>query len=528
MKVILTTLLLCIVPLGALTAQSRIAQQEQPRGTFYTPKQALQIDTLSWLATNNAAALGLESPKRNGIVSASYNIDEGDYKTAQQAERINAFNLTSYGYVSTKHLHLYGRFSYTQEQQHNRRWSDQTGFLDANPFLTGSDIEGSYTQQLFNSEVTIASKQLFDRLWGGLNIEYTNGDLSRTQDPRSRTQLLDLQLRPSIIFKLNDRNNLGINALYCYTKEKQLKIVSKEENYDRYTYYLMKGVADYSTTSILGFSRRTYSNIYGVNAQYAHTSGIYEWVLSAGWNKRSDTMSEELKYIPGDYTEDEYLAVASMSINNDQHYDQISLSVGSRSGASKTYVQELNTETMPDGIIQSSWKLITSYASYLSSQQASTLTWRHYWLDGETDKDVMMRLHGSISYDQSSFKDLHPASEENFSRVAMSAKWNVRILKKKNLMLYVEPHAATSYSLSDNLILHHATASEENDVIVNNVIMPNHTYHTANRIGGGVNLTLLTNIAGREFMVGAESLFSSSSRLNSHRNHFAIALSMLL
>ena len=523
---IFVLIIVCILPFIQIKAQSDIAKNQYSLGTI-TPERLFYLDSMQWLSTNNAAAIGIERPEKFGIVSAVYQIEEGDFKKAEEAPKNNNLNLRSYGYASTQNLHLFGLFSYSQDAQYQRRWMDETGYLEGNPLLTGSDIPGDYTQQLFNSEVTVASKQLFNLFWSGINLKYTNGDLSRTRDPRSRVQLLDLQLYPSLIFKLSKKNLIGINLFYKYTKEKQLSLVSKEENFDKYTYYLLKGLVDYSTTSILGFSRNTYSNTYGLETQFSHSSSKYDWKFIVGWNKRFDVMNEALKYIPGDYSETKLRAALNLAIRNRKKTDKLKLGYESTNGESKTYIQELNTETGEDGIVRSKWRLITSYPSYLNSQNVITLRWKRYYQDKQ-GRDVRVLLNSELNYHKSKRMNIHPESEELFSHLSALTNCLIRIYNGNTIKFYLEPHLGLAFKLNNSLNIHNSILTGDKTVIIKEIVEPNHSYYTSNKFYSGLDLCFQTRIAKQQFMFNLNSDIATNWTLNTHRYLISLSLSLLL
>ena len=82
-------------------------------------------------------------------------------------------------------------------------------------------------------------------MWTGIGLDYSLGDFSRLQDPRSRTQEIVYTIKPGVAFRFG-KEKIGLNLSYGYSKEKIGSYVSKSKDSKEYLLYLQEGLGVYS------------------------------------------------------------------------------------------------------------------------------------------------------------------------------------------------------------------------------------------------------------------------------------------
>ncbi|MDE7129445.1 MAG: hypothetical protein K2O07_03910, partial [Alistipes sp.] len=373
-------LMLCATSgVKAAVAQSVDSAQEIFRSGIM-PARVVDFAARPWLDSDNPAAIGLVDLPDYGITQTGANRLSGDLHRAQQSGSVTAFGFSSDSYCSLPKIGLYGRFGFTQQWHRNRRWADNFDPSNGNPYLAGSDLAGNYSQQMFDFSVKAASQCLWQRVWFGIGFDYTVGDLSRSDDPRSRVQLADYAVRPGLAVAISSHGKLGISGVYRHRKEKMLKPVAKAENIDKYAYYSMKGLGEYSTSSILFFSRRYTADYLGAQMQYEYSSERFAMLATAQATLRDEDVIGERKEQPGDYASNEYGISLNGVLHDSRSLQRFRLAATMSRGRATEYMQELITQTNAQGMIDTYWQTMLQAVRYRNDSFSIDAAWRYYRL----------------------------------------------------------------------------------------------------------------------------------------------------
>ena len=170
-----------------------------------------QKDYNVWLRTENPVSIGIVTMPDIGRTGFDAKSTYGDFHKAMESGGINSCGFSSSGYKSLKPLNLWGSFRFSQEHHRGRCWSDNINPYNGNPYLTGSSVKGKYSYQVFDFSVKMSSKRLFGFMWAGIGLDYSLGDFSRLQDPRSRTQEIRYSITPGVAFRLG-KETIGLNV----------------------------------------------------------------------------------------------------------------------------------------------------------------------------------------------------------------------------------------------------------------------------------------------------------------------------
>lgn len=93
-----------------------------------------------------------------------------------------------------------------------------------------------------------------------------------------------------------------------------LKLASKAENIDRYTYYELTGNADYTPVGIIGFSRRYARHAGGGQLHYGYEGERWRCLLWGGYAYGVTGILGETGESPGDYRSGRLQAGAALSL----------------------------------------------------------------------------------------------------------------------------------------------------------------------------------------------------------------------
>lgn len=196
--------------------------------------------TQLWHNTNNAAGLSLDDSSNRGFASIGFNHRGGDYHRVQEGGAMNNMQFFTERYQRLgRYLYSYGKVDFNLGRTKDRSFADQYRPYNSNPYQSGSAIAGSYDHQDFDMVASVGTTA-FSGWRFGLQLNYQLGDLSRLRDPRSRSQLLDYRLTPSVSYTMGG-HTLGLSGYYDRRKEKMGPLVTVQSD-ATLTYYLFSGM----------------------------------------------------------------------------------------------------------------------------------------------------------------------------------------------------------------------------------------------------------------------------------------------
>ena len=153
-----------------------------------------------WRQTDNAAGLSLDSAANRGVAYFDLQHREGDYRRVQEGGQKNQLEFFTERYQRISSILVgYGSFRFDMDRTKDRAWCDVMRPYNSNPYFSGSSISGKYDTQQFDLTAAVGTIQMLG-FTGGLRLDYKVSDLSRLRDPRSRSELLDYKLTPSLTY----------------------------------------------------------------------------------------------------------------------------------------------------------------------------------------------------------------------------------------------------------------------------------------------------------------------------------------
>lgn len=431
---------------------------------------ALLSDSYDWLQSSNPASIGVQRIPDVGVTRLMAQRLGGDNRLAQQSGSISSLGFQSGSYRSLERINLYGDFHFTQEWHRNRRWVDNFDSFNDNPYQVGGDIPGSYSRQRFDFSVMIASHPLWNRVVFGAAADYMVGDFSRNNDARSRAQKADYNLRLGAGIKLSSRSTIGVNGLYRRDKEKMMKLVAKAENSDKYTYYLYKGMGEYSTTGITFFNRRTMGDYYGGAVQYGYSSGSFSLVAEGQYTARADEIIGEQNSSPGDYSSDRLHANVKGSLRGQGGLHSINLTCDHVSGCANSFLQKSITVTNDKGMIDSYWQTLLSAVAYKNTRTDAGIQWRYYALSGE---DYRWFVGADAAVEQLSNRYILPHSSLSYTSALACAEAGAVIVDRSKWSLDFTANGGYLFNVASALDENAELAADKLTVVNTNILEPN-------------------------------------------------------
>lgn len=299
--------------LSILLVSSFFNVMAQEKNIVTRERYKLMDETQPWRLTQNAAGMSLDIEKfdstaNRGIAYFDYSHQDGDYHRVQEGDMVNQLRFFTERYQQIgKYLYGYGSFDFNMGRTQNRAWSDVLRTYNSNPYISGSSVFGKYDHQNISLHAKLSSIQLGHFNYG-VALDYQVGDLSRLRDPRSRVNLADYRITPSIVYSFAPdpkgmKSGLGLAAHYDRRKEKipGMTTVQTDPNL---MYYVMTGLENASGNigGYNGYMREYVNHEFGGEASLYWQKvekGLDNTVVTYSFDRGKENVYGTNKYQPG-------------------------------------------------------------------------------------------------------------------------------------------------------------------------------------------------------------------------------------
>lgn len=338
--------------LGFIAAEVRAQEGE------YRYADAAQL----WRTTDNAAGLWLDSTCNRGYAQFDLMHRDGNYRRVQEESQLNQLTFDTERYQRIGNfLTGYGSMRFDMNHAKDRSWSDVMRPYNSNPFIPGSNIGGKYDLQAFDLTAAIGSRPL----WGvttGLRLDYKVADLSRLRDPRSRSELLDYKLTPSLTYNTGS-HTFGLDGSYSRRKEK-IPNIQTVQNDPNIAYYLLSGMetATGSTGGYKGFGREWVEHRFAANLAYNYRNGQLNSLTTLGVERGSEDVLEDEKHEPGHFTSYNYHLASKNRVKDARVLHQIDLNMSYEQAYADEYKQQrVQTKDALTGLTSYHYETLIEY-----------------------------------------------------------------------------------------------------------------------------------------------------------------------
>ena len=230
-----------------------------------------------WFNTNNAAGLGITPLNDYSEASAKYVFDKGEYKLQQQGKTENDVQFNSNGALRLGGVSLWGNFTFSNITTKDSRFNTmQFQPLRDMPYYVADSVSSGWKKQLYDLSLKAATPMYWNRLGLGCELDYTSATGAKQNDPRSTAYYYSISARPGLVFKINDKNHIGINGLYENMFERTIPTNSNSQLSQ--PVYIMRGLGNYGPGVVGGLGGITTfyykSDKVGGAVQYGYHSNI--------------------------------------------------------------------------------------------------------------------------------------------------------------------------------------------------------------------------------------------------------------
>ena len=426
------------------------------------------------LRSSNPAGWGVLPPMNAGSTNVAGSVTGGGFRRAMDSRSIYSYGVSSKGNRKVGDLILNGTFDYREEQHEGRCWGDVADPYSGNPYIVGGDVPGSYHRQAFDFSAGLATFR-GEHFKFGAAAGYKVGDFSRSNDPRTRSQMADYGLEAGLVWNngptyRSGSSKLGATLSWYHHKEKMEKPVAKGSPLDAFKYYDYRGLADYVPVGLLLFSRRYIANTFAAGVQYWGFYSHSNLYTALHFSHKGEDVVGNTGETPGDWTEDRIDFSSAFASRFGIFNLEMSLSSGSALRTLQQQVSELNEE----GMAQMYWKTLMSNVYYKALGKSVSLSWQTHDYRPWKARATWEGMDRTI---------LLPLSEESTGRLSLNVGRDGLNLGK-NLFyggyLGIFLPAGNSISLDPSL--------DSTPVIRDNVVLPDHAFMSSRALTTGASL----------------------------------------
>ena len=441
--------------------------------------------TQLWHNTSNAAGLSLDDSPNRGFASIGFNHRGGDYHRVQEGGAMNNMQFFTERYQRLgRYLYSYGKVDFNLGRTKDRAFADQYRPYNSNPYQSGSAIAGSYDHQDFDMVASVGTTD-FSGWRFGLQLNYQLGDLSRLRDPRSRSQLLDYRLTPSVSYTLGG-HTLGLSGYYDRRKEKMGPLVTVQSD-ATLTYYLFSGM-EYATGTIGGYSsfnREWVNHQVGAAMDYGYRSDSFHTLNSFGISRGEEYAYGTYKYEPGRYFTYLYNVQSQNRLLTGSVLHQVDVRMDWQQGYADEYRQQLIIKNDPQ--IGTTSYTYEKQLEFRKRYQVRTFDcafrYRANFLNDAPSRLLQQStasLKGytgfSIDTHRASNRHLLPLSSSDFSRINFQLENGISLFKQ-----HLTADMTLGYSVSTRADLQLA---DDSSVLAQRVLLKDLPYYDANLLHG--------------------------------------------
>ncbi len=438
-----------------------------------------------WRLTGNAAALSLDpetcdSSANRGLAYFDLMHRSGDYRRVQEGGQMNQLSFHAERYQKIgKYLYGYGSFDFDMGRTKDRAWSDVLRSYNSNPYISGSSVPGKYDHQNFKLVAKLSTVALGHFTYGA-TLLYKVGDLSRLRDPRSRINLAEYKLAPSVTYSAG-QHTLGLALHYDRRKEKLPNMTTVQTD-PNLSYYVMTGLENTTGTigGYNGYQREYVNHEFGAELDYGFKGNQWRSVNTLSLRMGREYVYGQYKYEPGNYRTVNYGLASRNRIRQDGLLHSIDLLINYETGSADEYKSErVSTTDSETGIVSVEWRKILEYKKrYQLKKWDADLHYRLSWA-----KDEAVNSYCGLQYTLQSVsnKYLLYTSELKYSASNILAEGGYGFL---NHHLWLEGSLVYRIRHKADIALYDATTD-----YAQSVLLPDMPYYEANYWQGRLAVT---------------------------------------
>lgn len=505
-----------ILSLAFTAAITHLNAQENPNITYSKEKESvLKRKTSAFLGELNLPAVG--------NTTLGYFYEAGDYRHPFTGKSKQGLHFSSEKFQRTGDWTVYGRFDFTTLKEKQLAYASLVNPFTDNPYQIVDSLQGDWNKQFYDMALKIASPSFAGgSMRAGLGLSYQVATGARQMDPRSVDTENKIQLAPNLTYKISQRHQLGLAAIYNYHKN-DLRLTRANEN-QQYNVYKLLGLAEYAGASPFIMTSDMYRNYitheYGTEVSYRHASDQFRWLVSGSYLRHGEKVTDGTTYPmkAGKHTFDQYSLLSAIDWKRGLYNHHFDLNILYQDISNTEYQQLQRTddrsyETIFEGTLNTALRSQATLAYILAKETSS---YRSDWF-----------AKASLSYSGWDNRYALPQSKEIIDRLDIGVRFN------KAVSRWVFD-LASNYNFAVKNEWSYTDKNYSSNFIANNVALPIYQYLASDRIANSLSIQYRLANFGRKnnelYIKGSGSLetvlSSAMGAIEKGQSRYSVNLSL--
>lgn len=310
-----------------LSGFTNVNAQYIPSENSVTPSSLdLFHSTNLWFETQNAAGLSSSKQMQYTNVYGGYSYTKGDFRRQQEGKKNTGFLFNAEGLIPLYGGYLWGKFSFENESKEDSRFN--ASIIDpfrGNPFIIADDRSSEWKLQYYNLSAKASSRKIFNQIFAGIGFNYKVSTGAKQLDPRPLNTFYQLTVTPSLVWALDNKNNIG--ATFYFKNQRETSSISLEYSDYAQIIYKLYGVGAFEETTTRSARREYKGNTTGFEIQYGHNVNNRNFIFNAGYQEAYEDVIDGSSQLlnTGKTLTDIYHASSALVINNQESVHKINL-----------------------------------------------------------------------------------------------------------------------------------------------------------------------------------------------------------
>lgn len=264
--------------------------QAQAQG--YTPAAWEQMQSQNlWLQSQNAAGMVFDASQPYSLLDVGYDWQDGNYHRPQEGEKTSTLGVYSEGLMKLPKAYVWGSFSFQQQNLTDAGYNASiTDPFRGMPYYVIDEHLSDWRNQYYDLRFRASTPLLHNRWALGLEGVYQVSLAAKQRDPRVDSRYYNLQVVPSVSYRLSDEHRLGLSLRYESIKEDS-RMENENTDIDQ-PYYHLYGLG--TAVQYIGEGRTTnyYGDRFGAALQYNFRNDAWNVLLEGSYDVRAEIVEQ--------------------------------------------------------------------------------------------------------------------------------------------------------------------------------------------------------------------------------------------
>jgi len=378
--------------------------------------------------------------------------------------------------IPTKGWRFFGSVAYTNGSAETGKWN-MSYYLPSNgsPYYYMIEQQGTWKTQSYDFNVAM-QKNLSGKLSSGISIKYL-GDLTfRTFDSRNDNSTLEMQILPSLTYRLGEKNFVSLGLLFNRIKNESL-ISNKYQHGtepEKYHLFFNQGLGTWDNSP---------TTMRMVDAQYG---------VVASWRRIMKTSTLDLIYSMHTGSEDWLLKSLSTLLDrkeNVSHYSSFSQDLALRYKylrKSGYWISNLDVRN-----VFGTGSIFKVPANVFQDNYEARIVRANLYVAYLKNKSLLKRVSANVNFDNSAQNDFNYGHTIDYSNLESTIAADLSFGKRRNSGFILGGFA--SYKI--NLYGDHSPMAAANNFYTTDIVVPAFAYLTSDNYKFGLKLGAEFNLA---------------------------------